>query len=242
MWYFVENETKQGPVDLEALQELVLNGRITPTTLVWQKGMTEWLPINQTEFKKFIDQYAPPPVPISDFQTDSSPTLNSFISEPSGQSDPKREINQLETWFKAYWICLAVGAPLTIIIIGIGGVIASLVFSYMMLFKFWKIIQNGQPRTTPGKAVGFLFIPFFNFYWCFVAYLGLAKDTNKYIRTRKIRSPKIDENLVLWYCITICLSIIPYVNLLAWVATLILWVLVMRQFKMSAVAILKSRI
>ena len=32
---------------------------------------------------------------------------------------------------------------------------------------------------SPGKAVGFLFIPFFNYYWIFVVFRGFAVEFNK---------------------------------------------------------------
>ena len=68
-------------------------------------------------------------------------------------------------------------------IVGIGVLIASGfgftfggIYSYIILFRAWKVIQAGGARTTPGKAVGLLFIPIFNFYWIFVAYYGWAID------------------------------------------------------------------
>ncbi len=68
-------------------------------------------------------------------------------------------------------------------IVGIGILIASGfgfifggIYSYIILFRAWKVIQAGGARTTPGKAVGLLFIPIFNFYWIFVAYYGWATD------------------------------------------------------------------
>ncbi|GHT22190.1 hypothetical protein FACS189419_04380 [Planctomycetales bacterium] len=71
---------------------------------------------------------------------------------------------------------------LCIIIIGIGGVIAGLVFYYMLLYTLWKQIPPDIAQTTPGKGIGFLFIPFFNLYWQFIAIWGLGQDVNKTIR------------------------------------------------------------
>jgi hypothetical protein len=53
-----------------------------------------------------------------------------------------------------------------------GGVIATLsvIPFYTTLYRAWKCLQpGGLARTTPGKAIGFLFIPFFNLYWIFQA-------------------------------------------------------------------------
>ena len=45
-------------------------------------------------------------------------------------------------------------------------------------YKVWVSIQDGHARTTPGKAIGFMFIPFFNGYWLFQSIWGFAKDYN----------------------------------------------------------------
>lgn len=62
------------------------------------------------------------------------------------------------------------------------GVLCSMIcgiYQYILLYRAWHCLQYGAPRSTPGKAIGFLFIPFFNFYWMFVAFGGLAKDWNR---------------------------------------------------------------
>ena len=46
----------------------------------------------------------------------------------------------------------------------------------VLLYKAWKVIPAAHARTTPGRAVGFLFIPCFNLYWIFQAFYGWAQD------------------------------------------------------------------
>jgi hypothetical protein len=48
-------------------------------------------------------------------------------------------------------------------------------------YKFWSWIPPEQRHTSmwkkyisPGQALGFMFIPYFNIYWMFVVYLGIA--------------------------------------------------------------------
>ena len=60
------------------------------------------------------------------------------------------------------------------------------VFAYSIanvvwLYKFWSWIPPEQRHTSmwkkyisPGVAIGFMFIPYFNIYWMFVVYLGIA--------------------------------------------------------------------
>ncbi|MFB3893471.1 MAG: hypothetical protein ACE15C_15770 [Phycisphaerae bacterium] len=85
-------------------------------------------------------------------------------------------------------------------------IIYAVVVGMVLLYKMWSAIQAGPARTSPGKAVGFLFIPFFNLYWMFMAWWGWAKDYNEFIRLRNISAPKVSENLALTMCI---LALIP---------------------------------
>jgi len=65
--------------------------------------------------------------------------------------------------------------------------ILSIAFSMVLLYFFWDSIREGEKtRITPGKAVGYMFIPFFNLYWSFQAYVGLSADMQSYITEKKI--------------------------------------------------------
>lgn len=60
----------------------------------------------------------------------------------------------------------------------IGIFIWSTVLGMMYVYRAWTILQPAGASTTPGKAVGFLFIPFFNYYWAFIAYWKWAQEWN----------------------------------------------------------------
>jgi uncharacterized membrane protein len=101
------------------------------------------------------------------------------------------------------------------------------IISIMILYyKMWDAIQDGNARTTPGKAVGFLFIPFFNFYWIFVAIYGFAKDYNAYLVRHSLNSPKLAEGLFLTMCIVPFGMIIPVVGWFAFVAAVVILLIV----------------
>ncbi|HVJ93311.1 MAG TPA: hypothetical protein VM580_26100 [Labilithrix sp.] len=55
------------------------------------------------------------------------------------------------------------------------------IVNMIWLYGFWSWIPPEQRHTnlwkkyiSPGTAVGFMFIPYFNIYWMFVIYLGIA--------------------------------------------------------------------
>ncbi|MBE6424929.1 MAG: zinc ribbon domain-containing protein [Planctomycetaceae bacterium] len=93
------------------------------------------------------------------------------------------------------------------------GMLAFLILGVISNIKFlhrcWRLIQDGHARTTPGKAIGFLFIPIFNIYWYFIVHYGLAIDLNSYARRYQIAVPRAPEGLVLT---AIILTFIPFVN------------------------------
>ena len=109
---------------------------------------------------------------------------------------------------KSFYVGSIVGGSLLGgIITGMGAwfgyllVVYSGVIGFVLLYKVWAAIQDGHARTTPGKAVGYLFIPFFQLYWVFQAYWGYAKDYNSYISRHDISTSRLPEGLFLAYCI-----------------------------------------
>jgi len=132
---------------------------------------------------------------------------------------------------------LEVGLPASILALGIA--IALFIYAEVMacvlLYKAWKVIQDGHARTSPGKAVGFLFIPFFNLYWIFQAYWGFAKDYNAYIERHHnvseggISIPRVSANLFLAFCILPFLLWIPILGVILWITYFVLSILSINQ-------------
>lgn len=89
-------------------------------------------------------------------------------------------------------------------LIGYLMMILSFIPMYINLYRAWSCLQpGGLARTTPGKGIGFLFIPFFNYYWLFMAFYGLAKDWNQTTSTYSDiqAAPKLSEGVFLTFCI-----------------------------------------
>jgi uncharacterized RDD family membrane protein YckC len=45
-WYYALNGQQQGPVSADDLSSLLSSGTITPETLIWKEGMSDWLPLS----------------------------------------------------------------------------------------------------------------------------------------------------------------------------------------------------
>jgi serine/threonine protein kinase/Tfp pilus assembly protein PilE len=84
------------------------------------------------------------------------------------------------------------------------------IYHYVALYRCWSVLQGSTARTTPGSAVVRLFIPFYNIYWIFVAYKGLAEDANRFAELYGLKS-RISAGLSLAVCISM---IVPYANII----------------------------
>ncbi|GBL27139.1 hypothetical protein EMGBS8_10870 [Verrucomicrobiota bacterium] len=103
-----------------------------------------------------------------------------------------------DRWDRDMWLILSLVAAIPVA-----------VFHALILHRGWKSVQDGAAKETPGKAVGFCFIPFFNLYWNFVAHVGLMKEFNRLADSRGRQDQKVSEGFSLTYCIllaSICLS------------------------------------
>ena len=119
--------------------------------------------------------------------------------------------------------------------------IVGVVFACKLLYRLWTVIQGEDARTTPGKAVGFCFIPLFNFYWLFQAYRGWTLDYNKLVKRRGLNLPPAPEQIGLWYSICVCGQLIPCVNYLAGPAALVMYILFICKAIDSANALLAAQ-
>ncbi len=228
MWYYVRNSQRIGPVDDAAIINLIGNGTIIRQTAVWKEGMADWQEACQTELRDKFSGVPPTPPSFSGLTTYSATSL----------PYTPQSLKNLWLWFA--WL-VGVGFPLCFVIVGLIPIIAGSVIGYILLYRFWSIIQDGKARTSPGKAVGFCFIPFFNFYWLYVAYVGLAKDLNLYCHERHIAGPTVNEGLALTWFILIFCTWIPYVGIACSVALVVIQIIVMKQFTDVGMRILEHK-
>jgi hypothetical protein len=85
----------------------------------------------------------------------------------------------------------------------------------VLLYRWWACLPPGWRQTSPGRAVGFGFIPFYCFYWWFIAYVGLANDLNRFIDQHSAQP----ERVPMWLpCASVIVKILRCV--LCWVPIL----------------------
>ncbi len=254
MWYYNVNNQPTGPVDDAMIQSLIKSGTILPTTLVWQEGMPNWQTVNSTSLATLIPTVTPAPsMPQNGMPPQSAPMAPlqqppqmGYQGAPMGYAPTQPgyvayqykpaavQIKELEDLFMWFWICL-IG---TVVTFG-ASAIASLVLFFIILYRSWSLIQDGYARTTPGKAVGFCFIPFFNLYWFFEAFGGLAKDTNSFIYRRQLPITPFNDGLATAFAVLTLLNYVPYIDFVTGIAWFVLWIIFTKNMKDTAVKLIQ---
>jgi uncharacterized membrane protein YhaH (DUF805 family) len=63
MWYYSLNGGQEGPFEEADFVHYFVTGALPMTTYVWREGMTDWLPVDQTELAAHLQPAAPEPEP-----------------------------------------------------------------------------------------------------------------------------------------------------------------------------------
>ncbi len=184
--------------------------------------------------------------PVHGFANQPAPNHAGFTAE------------SVRTQFTVLAVCWWIGMPLSMahgllprkadILLGViyvPAAIVTTVFWCILLYRHWSLLQGHGARTTPGKAVGFGFIPFYCFYWWFVAYAGLATDNNRYLHVTGITSTRMSYGLAVTSCILGILSctvgLIPVVGAILTVPEMIIGFILVLQQRDCVLAILEHR-
>lgn len=213
MWYYAINGQQMGPVDEAKIKELLANGSISENTLVWTNGMGTWQPLAQVQLGSHPAQ----------FQQAGSTAPEAMVD---------REIDTMNKLFTWMWISLAA----SLITFGISLLVTVTLF-LVIVYKSWQLVQDGHARTTPDQALGFSFIPCFQFWWWFIAFKSLAKDLNRVMANEHITGQPVSEDLALWFVI----SLLAFPLAFPLIATVVLGIILTSQYRNAAVSIILAR-
>ncbi|MDI1270530.1 MAG: DUF4339 domain-containing protein [Polaromonas sp.] len=62
IWFHEEDGSRKGPLTEAEMVVLIGSGKVTGSTAVWKKGFPDWLKLERTELKAYLDDKAPPPL------------------------------------------------------------------------------------------------------------------------------------------------------------------------------------
>jgi hypothetical protein len=266
-FYMVIDGQRRGPF---APDELPAHG-LEHDTLVWHTGLSEWVRADTVPALRDVLLTVPPPLPelppplprpapVSDTPdtfrrlyrwwlsltaaTVALPMLGGvFLIAAQTEWGPRRTPNGF-TYYEYSSAGRAFMALGTLLLAsGTLPLVAAVVVFCVLLYKMWALIQDGQAQTTPEKAVGFLFIPFFNFYWVFVAVYGLAVDLGRYPRRHGGPMDMVPPSpgLAVAFCVLFICFFVPYLNALTLIPMLVVLVLLVMSLANAAITLAAAR-
>ena len=109
-------------------------------------------------------------------------------------------------------------AGIALVFFGIIASVVALIYYFVLFYQVWRFVVNESQRNslvpsieTPGKAIGYCFIPFYNLYWVFRAFGRFPKDLNVISRA-KGSNKMMSEGLGIAIPVLILISIIPFIG------------------------------
>jgi hypothetical protein len=229
-WYVMQGDQQLGPYTGEQLVAYATEGNIARESLIWAEGLENWMPAGEVEGVFPAQQQPVAAAAAQPAGTNVNPyaTPGSNVTQAPQSGGPYPHFTVSSASF-GMWIGMIIGAIILIatptileqfagerigqsamtilyVLAGVGLLLYVFVaiLTYMYIFRAWKCLApGGMARTTPGKAIGFMFIPLFNIYWLFQAIYGLSVDWNKTVSAypELERAPKMSEGLFMTHCI-----------------------------------------
>ena len=176
-WYYLDGSNPVGPFTRDVMRQLKNAGKITDHTSVACAGQNGWKPLAQHNLDP-VPIVVPVPPPRNQV---SVPT--SMAPQPAAGG---RKINWIPAMvFQCVGCLFGVISELggddeSFMILVCMAAIGALVSWAFLHSACWKALPEHLRFTTPQRAVGFMFIPFYNFYWVFISFLKLAEGVTRW--------------------------------------------------------------
>ena len=112
-WYYTQAEKQNGPMTRGQMIDRIASGTIQSNTLVWKKGMTEWLPLQATE----LDMGAPPPIPSAAQPQEPSLMWRLIKGEPLEQQMKTMRLEVQPKLNKFLWFPIPLWSVLALLLV-----------------------------------------------------------------------------------------------------------------------------
>lgn len=150
-WWYVDNDKKIGPIQIDEVKLLMQSGKVGLKTMLWHEGMDDWRPIEEIAELNGLFVALPPPLPQK--------VEPDVLSYPLATSWPRFFARLFDLWWEALLVALISGALLgrysASFVQWINGPGASQIFG-LMCIPIGLILDAFLYRfvgNTPGKAL-----------------------------------------------------------------------------------------
>lgn len=214
-----QDGVQTGPFDISTLRDMLRQGKAQPSDYIWTEGMDNWESIHHlikntdgTDFRA-NSAFPPPPASIHNFDVE----------------EVDKKAKKGLGWFMMAYVIASkfsiqgeIKGNDTMSVVGGGLLLGLMIYVIMKLYEAWKYIQplsclipSRDPMPSPQKAIGFLFIPIFNFYWAFTAWPGLLERAQKMADSLSMKNISFHPKYALGYVIAVIIDVlfalfIPY--------------------------------
>ena len=109
----------------------------------------------------------------------------------------------------------------------------TILFWTILHYRCWRALPAKYSRATPGKAVGFMFIPIYNFYWAFISFVALPRGFVSHVRDSG-NEPASDPTalgiaMAVLFVGSLTIGIVPGFASVLGIASFVVWILYYRQ-------------
>ena len=224
-YYVLMQGAQSGPYSETTIASKISAGEISRENLCWTEGMNGWDPIHAV-FPLPTSVLPPPPGSIAPPPFKPTPTESKI------------------SWIPALvFYCIFIAVNLLTDLVGLDAfvlislpfMVLGLVFISMLHYKCWASLPEHFRFTTPGKAVGYLFIPFYNFYWAFITWPKLSEGLSNWQKSRGVSVHPDTQSFALAYAIlfvcglTIGFLPVPGLSFMIDIADLAIFILYYKQ-------------
>jgi hypothetical protein len=194
LWHYSVNHSQVGPITFDELRSAANSGVINRLSgKVWCEGLSEWVLASSVE-----GLFSSPP-PLDARQSTSPPPL--FLEE----KDEIRKFINTPLYFSFVLSAGIIGGLLSrialytqsvsVTMLAFPFLITQAVFWFMFIHRKWKFVEK-YSDISAGQALGFLFIPFYNFYWIFKVFASYHIPFNKMVQNNNLpRSFELENSL-----------------------------------------------
>ena len=150
-WFYNPPDGQKGPVDEDTFRQLVASGEITPDTLVWHSGMTDWEPLRSAA-PDLCD--TPPTMPAMPGARAAAPGAGASFGDLKRHAKAGLQ-NNLGTFIGAAILLVLIlfGAQ---IVPFVGALIASLLLTPIVEYGMTNLSLRAADRQTLQIADGFV--------------------------------------------------------------------------------------
>lgn len=194
-WWLSTGGPAEGPFPEEHVKEWIRTGQISAETLVCPEGGQEWRKVREVGgFAGYVTSAAGSANPQTLAPSSSAASPSGVRRTSFGILTATIVLSACSIALELLTVADITGTSLPsyiYMIVSIVGIVTWSIYHY----RLWQLLPDQVAETTPGKAVGLMFVPGFNLYWVFRSHQGVNRGLNRLIDANRVSGPRASVGL-----------------------------------------------